>query len=104
MRWCQVVSLLERSNPAFSEAAVVDVGLAGPHNLDRAARLLREEHRVDNEVDIPVAAPAEAATHQHVVEFDLLARNAEQFRWRFRRGGLALSSGPDLDGIAGRRY
>ena len=49
------------------------VVLARPHHLHRPARFLRQQHRVDDEIDVAVAAPAEAAAHQHVVQLHLVA-------------------------------
>ena len=88
----------------WPEAAVVDVVLARPHHLDRSAGLLRQQHRIDDEIDVAVSAPAEAAAHQHVVELHLVARNAEQLGGRFAGGRLALRSRPDFDRIARRRH
>ena len=79
------------------------VVLARPHHLDRAPGLLRQHHRVDDEIDVAVAAPAEAAAHQQSCSFTLSLRDAEELGRRFGRGGLALRAGPDLDRIAGRR-
>ena len=87
-----------------TEPAVADVVLAGPHHLDRPARFLRHQHRVDDEIDVAVAAPAEAAAHQHVVQLHLVLRDAEDLGRRFGRGGLALRAGPDFDRIARGRH
>ena len=66
------------------EAAVVDVVLARPHHLDRPLDLLRQHHGVDDEVDVAIAAAAEAAAHQQIVQLDLVARDAEQLGRRLR--------------------
>ena len=84
------------------EPPVVHVVLARPHHLDGPADLLGQHHRVDNEVDVAIAATAETAAHQKVMQLHLLARNAEQLCRRFRRRGLALRAGPDFDGITSR--
>ena len=82
----------------------MDIVLARPHHLHRPPRLFRQQHRIDDEIDVAVAAPAEAAAHQHVVELHLVARNAEDLGRRLAGDGLALRSGPDFDRIAGRRH
>ena len=43
------------------EAPVADVVLARPHHLHRPARLLREQHRVNQEVHVARPAPAESS-------------------------------------------
>ena len=60
-----------------TEAAVVDVVLARPHHLDRLLDRFRQHHRVVDVFLVAVAAPAEAAAHQHVVVDDLVGRDAE---------------------------
>ena len=65
--------------------------------------LLRQHHRVDDEIDVAIAAAAEAAAHQQVVQLHLVARDAEHLGRRFRGRGLALRAGPDFDGIAAGR-
>ncbi len=80
-----------------AEAATVDVVLACPHDLHRSPRLFRQQHGVDDEIDVAVAATAETAAHQHVVKLHLVARNAEDFGRRLARDALALRSGPDFD-------
>ena len=87
-----------------TESAVVHVILARPHRLDRLADLFRQHHRVDDEIDVAIAAAPETAAHQKVVQLHLVARNAEQLGRRLRGRGLALRAGPDLDCIARGRY
>ena len=82
-----------------AEAPIVDIVLARPHDLHRPPRLFRQQHGIDDEIDIAVAAPAEAATHQHVVELHLVARNAEDLGRRLAGDALALRSSPDFDRI-----
>src|SRR5205807_9947342 len=75
-----------------AEAATVDVVLARPHDPPRSPRLFRQQHGVDNEIGVAVAATAETAAHQHVVKLHLVARNAEDFGRRLARDALALRS------------
>src|SRR5262249_7836382 len=82
------------------EASVVDVILARPVHLHGPSGRLRQEHRVDNEIGVARSAASEAAAHQHVVELDLLARDAERLGGAFLRHGLALGAAPDFGGIA----
>ena len=56
-----------------AEAPVLDVVLARPHHLHGPAGILRQQHRIDREVGVARAAPAETAAHQVVVELDLVA-------------------------------
>ena len=60
------------------KASVMNVVLARPHHLDRLFHRIRQHHRVIDEFLVTVAAPAEAAAHQHVVINDLVLRNAER--------------------------
>ena len=83
-----------------TEAPVVDVVFARPHHLHGFAGLLRHQHGVDDEVSIARPAPPEAATEQHVVELDLVARNAKRLGGGFLRQALALRPAPDLRRIA----
>ena len=92
--------VMRRQRP---EAAVVHIVLARPHHLDRALDLLRQHHRVHDEIDVAVAAPAETAAHQQVVQLHLVARDAEELGRRFGSRGLALRPRPDFDRIAARR-
>ena len=71
--------------------------------LTGAPDLLRQHHRVHDEIDVAIPAAAEAAAHQEIVQLHLVARDAEELGRRFGRRGLALRAGPDLDRIAGGR-
>ena len=95
------LEIVRRERP---EAAVLDVVLARPHHLDGALGLLRHQHRIDDELLVAVAAPAEAAAHQHVVELDLVAGDAERLGGRLLRHALALGAAPDLRRVAGGRH
>ena len=65
-----------------TEATVANIVLAGPQHLYRFAGLLREQHRVDDKLLVAMAAPAEAAAHQQVVQLHLVAWNAERLGGR----------------------
>ena len=86
------------------EATVADVVLARPHHLHRLFDRVRQHDRVMHEFLVAVAAPAETATHQHVVEHDLVRRDAERRRRHRHGNGLRLHADPDLDRIALRRH
>ena len=86
------------------EAAVVDVVLARPHHLDGLLHRVRQHHRVVDVFLVAMAAPAEAAAHQHVVVGDLVRLDAERVG-RDRHGdGLRLHAAPHLAGVAVGRH
>ena len=82
-----------------TEPAIPQIVLTRPDDFDRTTSIFRQEHRIENEVRVPIAAPAEAASQQHVIELDVAAVYPEKLRRRFTRDGLALRSTPYLDCI-----
>ena len=82
------------------EAPVVDVVLARPHHLDRLLDGVGQHHGVVDVFLVAVAAPAEAAAHQHVVVGDLVGRDSERVGRDRHRDRLRLHAAPELAGIA----
>jgi len=82
----------------------VDVVLAGPDHFHRLARFFGHQHGVDDELFVAMAAPAEAAAQERVVQLHFGARDFQHLGDGFLRHGLALRAAPDLGAIARRRY
>src|SRR6476659_5996101 len=88
----------------WPKTTIVHIVLARPHYFDGAANFLRQHDRVHNEVDIAVAAATETTTHQQIVQLHLISRNAKELGRCLCSRRLALSSRPNLHGIATRSY
>jgi hypothetical protein len=88
----------------WPKTTVVHIVFARPHYLDRAADFIRQHHRVHNEIHIAVAAATETTTHQQIVQLHLISRNAKELGGCLCSRRLALSSRPNLHGIATRSY
>ncbi len=77
---------------------VPHVLFARPHELDRLAELLGDEHRLAD-IFLDGAAPAEAAAEHRAVHHDLVIRDAGGDGGGGERGGGALGRHPDLDSV-----
>ena len=86
------------------EAPVMDVVLARPHHLDGLLHGVRQHHRVVDVFLVAVAAPAEAAAHQHVVIGDLVRLYAQRIGRDGHGDRLRLHAAPELAGVAVGRH
>ena len=104
-RWCQATSLPPASKPASMWCAVIgrnlpngDVVLARPDRLHRLADRLGEADRVEH--DLVVAAPAEAAAEEMLVQRDLRASVCSSFATPLSRLVGRLRADPQLGRFA----
>ena len=76
---------------------VLDVLLAAPHDLHRIFRLLGDERRLHDEVELEPAA--EAAAEQMIVEAHLLRLQSERLGDGHLRDGRDLRADPDIAAV-----
>ena len=76
---------------------VLDILLAGPHDLDGAVDLLRDLDRASDA--IAFQPPAEATADQMIVEHDLLQRQAGDLRCRRLAARDRLVADPDFAAV-----
>jgi hypothetical protein len=79
------------------QASVMHVVLARPNHLDWALGFLGEQDRINNELLVAVAAPAEAAAEQGVMQRDLPSRARCRAPRRERPWSASAASGDAVE-------
>ena len=104
MRWLQAIGMPCSSRPAEKPVVVVrpvhvvlDVFLAAPHDLDRVLRLLGDQRRLDDEVELEPSP--EAAAQQVIVDAHLLKLQPERLGRGLLRDGRDLGADPDVAAV-----